>query len=826
MLLKFLKIFKYLLITIFIFVFLGIATVFILYSVKKERFKQMIIENINQKINATLVTSSVDFTIFRDFPNVTIKLSDVKLIPKGNPSDTIANLEEAAISFDIVQLWHQKLKIQSVTLSTGKMLYSEVTKNYIEYFNKDTSSKSMYISVNYIGLKYINLTYNVNKTYLNANIEQYKLRIKTKTAVSNFDNKLKLSQLYYRNNAENFTLRQKIAADFQIVAQAEKWELKELNLLYGKQKLDINGIYHTKTKNYEAAIQTRKLKILDIKEYLPKITDFVINDALIDISFKLNGNIDNNNALVIIGKSQITDGKASFKNIDFSEINTELGFRLMPSSKKYDITVNDFHCKTKGSALQWSGTVSSADKLALHFKGNTTIQVEEFFNLLKLNDINNFTGTITSGFIVDYVGKDSIFNIKNLDVTLDSKLENIKMDYQKRKIGFSGLVLLKDDRATLQHCEVNINNSAMQLDGMLENVYKSNQTRVFKGDLAIDTLDMNNPPFPEDTTGSSIELNINLKCKLLKYNQFRFQNLTTRFESSSNRMACSSMRFDIWDGKIDNASYSYNENTKGAYFTGNFQYLSLKSLFNSFDNFGLKYLQAYNIKGSVSGKASFNCKFDKNDSIINSSISSEADMRFSQTTISDFKPLMDVFAFLKIPRPANNEVVFQPFQCQLNIANNLFTIHPVLIKNNIVDFKVEGAHYLDNKFKYHLQFSLSELIKKNIRLKEDKDLPVAEDEKNDRKMMVYVLLSGNDSIFNIKYDNQKAFQSFKEKLEEEKNAIKQILKGKEIDKKPTEEKKRKIGIEGNPITTEDKKAPIVKPQVKKDSKPKVEWKDE
>ncbi|HEY9124202.1 MAG TPA: AsmA family protein, partial [Bacteroidales bacterium] len=194
MLLKFLKIFKYLLITIVILIFLGIAAVFILYSVKKEHFKQIIIEDINQKINAALVTSSVDFTIFHDFPNVTIKLSDVKLILKGSPSDTIANIKEAAISFDIVQLWHQKLKIQSVTLNTGKLLYSEATKNYIDYFNHDTSSKSMYISINYIGLKYINLTYNLDKTYFNANIEQYKLRIKTKNTASYYDNKLKLSQ--------------------------------------------------------------------------------------------------------------------------------------------------------------------------------------------------------------------------------------------------------------------------------------------------------------------------------------------------------------------------------------------------------------------------------------------------------------------------------------------------------------------------------------------------------------------------------------------------------------------------------------------------------
>jgi len=807
-------------------IFLGIAAVFILYSVKKEHFKQIIIEDINQKINAALVTSSVDFTIFHDFPNVTIKLSDVKLILKGSPSDTIANIKEAAISFDIVQLWHQKLKIQSVTLNTGKLLYSEATKNYIDYFNHDTSSKSMYISINYIGLKYINLTYNLDKTYFNANIEQYKLRIKTKNTASYYDNKLKLSQLYYRNNAENFNLHQKIAADFQIVAQPEKCELKGLSLFYGKQKLNIKGTYYIKTKNYEVSMQTRKLRILDIKGYLPKITDWAFNDGAMDVSLVLNGNIDNKNALLIIGKIPVTNGKVSFKNIDFSEINTELGFKLMPFSRKFDIAVNNFQCKTKGSSLQCSGIVSLANKLALHFEGNTTIKVEEFFNLLKLKDINNFTGTITSGFIVDYVGKDSIFNNKNLDLTLDSKLENIKLDYQKRQFAFSGHVLLKEDRATLKHGRLCFDNCSMQLNGMLDNVYKSNQTRVFKGDLAIDTLDLNNAFFSADTAGSGLELSINLKCRLLKYNQFRFQDLVARVESSSKRFACNGMRFDIWDGKIDNASYSYNENTKSAYFTGNFQNLSLKSLFYNFDNFGLKYLQANNIKGSVSGKASFNCKFDKNDSIINSSISSEADMGFSQTSISDFKPLMDVFAFLKIPRPANNEVVFQPFRCQLAIANNLFTVHPVLIKNNIVDFKLEGVHYLDNKFKYHLQFSLSELIKKNIRLKEDKDLPVAEDEKNDRKMMVYVLLSGNDSIFNIKYDNQKAFQSFKEKLVEEKNAIKQIFQGKEIDKKPAEEKKRKIGIEENPLTNEEKKTPTVKPVVKKDSKPKVEWKDE
>jgi hypothetical protein len=826
MLLKFLKIFKYLLITIFIFVFLGIAAVFILYSVKKESFKQMIIENINQKINAKLVTSSVDFTIFHDFPNVTIKLADVKLIPTSNPTDTIVQLGEAAISFDIVQLWYQKLKISSVTLSTGKILYSDVTKAYLEKFTNDTTSKSMYIKINYIGLNHVILTYNLNKVYLNANIEQYKLRIKVKETILHFDNKLKINQLYYRNNAENFTLRQKIVSDFQIITQPEKWELKELNVLYGKQKLYINGLYNTKTRNYQASIQTENLKIQDVKEYLPKNKDLVINNAVADISLNLKGNIDDRNVLIVKGESSIKEGKAVYRKIDLSEINTELSFELMPFAKRYDITVKDFTCKTKESKLQCNGTVSLTNRLALHFKGNATILFQEFHEILNSTDINSITGTATSSFNISYAGKDSTFEIKNLDVTLDSKLENIKLAYQNRQIEFSGDVVLKEDKATLQHCFVKLDNCTMKLDGMLDNVYKSNNNRNFKGNLVIDTLDMNNSPFPDDTTSNSLELTINLKCKLLKYNQFRFQNLTTRYESSAKRFFCNALRFDIWDGKIDNASYSFNENTNGAYFNGNFQNLSLKALLSDFGNFGMSYIHANNTKGSISGKADFSCKFDKNDSIINSTISSDVDIRFINTSISDFKPLMDVFSFLKIPRPANNEVVFQPFQCQLNIANNLFTIHPVLIKNNIVDFKVEGTHYLDNKFIYHLQFSLSELIKKNIKLKENKDLPIAEDENNDRKMMVYVLLSGNDSIFNIKYDNQKAFQSFKEKLTEEKNAIKQIFQGKEINNKPAGEKKHKIGIEGNPVSEEDKKVVKTKPLVKKDSKPKVEWKDE
>ncbi len=112
-----------------LFVFLLAAAV-VLPIIYKDKIKNILVEQVNKKVNATVSIGEVSLSLFTDFPNFTLSVDSVIVANKGLfEGDTLLNIGNFSTSMDLISVIKStKPEIETITISNGYMHFL-VAKN-------------------------------------------------------------------------------------------------------------------------------------------------------------------------------------------------------------------------------------------------------------------------------------------------------------------------------------------------------------------------------------------------------------------------------------------------------------------------------------------------------------------------------------------------------------------------------------------------------------------------------------------------------------------------------------------------------------------------
>ena len=145
---KFWKYFRRIILSIFIFFFLLIASAFVILYCYQDSIKKLIVDQINKQLITDIQVKDVELSLFRRFPNVSLVFTDVTAkdaITSPNKG-TLLKADNVFLQFNIWDLYYKNYRIRKIEIKNATVnlvVFKDGTDNY-HFWKADTiaSNKS------------------------------------------------------------------------------------------------------------------------------------------------------------------------------------------------------------------------------------------------------------------------------------------------------------------------------------------------------------------------------------------------------------------------------------------------------------------------------------------------------------------------------------------------------------------------------------------------------------------------------------------------------------------------------------------------------------
>jgi hypothetical protein len=206
----------------------------------------------------------------------------------------------------------------------------------------------------------------------------------------------------------------------------------------------------------------------------------------------------------------------------------------------------------------------------------------------------------------------------------------------------------------------------------------------------------------------------------------------------------------------------------------NLSNVDVKKLFFSCNNFLQDFIGYQNLDGNISGHVSLNTAWTKTLEFIPSSVISQSEVVLSNGEIKDYEPLMGLSKFIKVEEL--KDIKFENLFANISIHHEKVYLDKTRVVSSALSFDCSGVHGFDNKYEYRLQLALSDFLWKKTKTKniEITEFGYVVDD-NTEQTIVPVIIVGNGTEFDVKYDKRTARNRFKDKIEQEKFELKELF---------------------------------------------------
>jgi hypothetical protein len=239
------------------------------------------------------------------------------------------------------------------------------------------------------------------------------------------------------------------------------------------------------------------------------------------------------------------------------------------------------------------------------------------------------------------------------------------------------------------------------------------------------------------------------------------------------------------DGEIRLNVYNSDLNSENQNWLidGKLSSLNIKKLMQSFADFDQDYIKNEHISGLITSEFNSNLFFDslKNLDYQNSTIDSKN--TFENLVLLEYSFLYDILQVFKNSVITRNiidinhynknlhKVEFKNFSSNLFSSNGVIKIDKTDFKNDVLDFSFYGNYNLDNQVDYHLSFNWADIVRK----KNSKSNIVQENPTKGKQL--FLKISGPIDDLSYGFDKTEIKNERKEIINNEKETIKQIIKG-------------------------------------------------
>ena len=726
-----------------------------------SNIENLVRDKINNNLKTPLSeTTNIEFSLFKNFPNASITLSDLIILDSyNNSSDTLIYAEEGIIKFNIFDILSKEYSFENTLIKNGivNIKYDNDNVSNFEIF-KDSENK------NRLDIKKIKIL-NLQTSFINEKIDLfYKSHINNlEINISSVDSQLSLildgqsKSTFLSIKNESFIKNKEINLNSKIIFSKDSLNITSNNISINDVNFT-NLEYINNKDKYIIKFSSKNQKIESIISIIPDKFQYLTH------GYKLTGLI-NANVNIKKEKNHIDPScnidfilsEAKYINInnpfELSEINCEGKFN---NGKSHSLETCEFEFKNltskKGDGV-FNGDfkIKNFNNYSLNSNLYSSWKLYELDNLfLEESPFKNLKGTVKAN--INYNGKLSFddkmkehIGLSNYTANLD--FNNVSFNYKNSALDFkfnSSQWEIKDNVVKIQDDKFLVSESDLNFSGEIDNLIlylldqknkiTINNAKIYSDYIKFDELlkimDINDTEELYDSKFSGVFPNwINLNTskfnvKKINYRNFNGTNFTGEIQYLGNpnsnllgRLYCKNMTMNVIDGNIESDKLEYSENKLNDLILKSqmkFDNINISDLFNSFNNFGQSFMTDENIQGIASSDINLEVMWNgETDTLYPESLYMDADLKIINGELINFQPMYELSNYISIQELEN--IKFDTLKNEITIKNKKVKIPKMDIHSNafsIFDFK--GTHHFDNKMNYKFGLSLSDVLTKKI----------------------------------------------------------------------------------------------------------------
>ncbi|QAA81900.1 AsmA family protein [Aequorivita sp. H23M31] len=723
----------------------------------KGSLEKMLKRTINENLNATVEWEDLDLSLFRSFPDASLKLSNFSVVNKiPFEGDTLASGESLKLDMGIMQLFKSKdLKIDAVQLdkafinikidTLGTTNYDIALKNEPatseegeagEVFTFDLKKYEITDSrINYLDEQ--------NKVYLILTDVQHSGRGDLSEEISNLNTETKAFISFKYDDTEYLTNnRISLDAIFKLDLKNQKYAFLENEAKINDLPLTFNGFVKINETNNQVDL-TFKTPSSDFKNFLAVIPDAYlkqISDVKTTGNFTVNGILKGivDDTHIPTMDIKVSSDDASFKypdlpkTVDKITIDAELKNETGLLKDTY-LNIPKLTFRIDGEPFRMNGNVKNMTENPLvNLEMQGTLNLANIKQVLPLEMDQDFSGIfkadINAHFDMESVEKEQY---QKMDIRGTASLTNFTYDAgfkDKLKITNASLSL-HPGAFTLKELNAKTGKTDIKASGNIQNLIPflmSKQELRGHFSLQSNVFDVNDFMVSEDNTekeGATKKPNheisaqnpeaikipdfldaiLDFNAKTVIYDNLELKNAKGTASIQNERITISNFTSDIFGGNI---ALSGNVSTKGEVptFAMNLDLskIDITQSFEKLDMFQYLVPIAKALHGSLNTKFELNGQLTKD---LSPNLSTLAGTAIAEILTAEVDPsqtpilsaLGNKISFLNLDRLSLRDVT-----THLTFNNGKIEVKPYHFDIKGIDVGVAGTHGLDKSIDYNL----------------------------------------------------------------------------------------------------------------------------
>ncbi|MDP5092470.1 MAG: AsmA-like C-terminal region-containing protein [Polaribacter sp.] len=715
----------------------------------KDKIVKMVVSGINENINATLTYQDTDISLFADFPNLSLIISDIAIINK-EPflGDTLFAAEKLNANMKITTLFkkeNEAIELQSIATKNGQiniLFNKDDIGNYDIALKKEVEKESLKnrfsLDINQYELENIRFMYfdenSKNKVIFDSiyhtgsgNFAEdiFNLDTKSTTKLSLFVNDV--------NYVKNVNVS--LDAVLEIDLKNSKYTFKENKGFINQLALDFDGFVQLVNENqlYDITFNTPTSDFKNFLALLPKQYSGNLKSIKTEGNFDLNG----------VVKGTLSETTIPGFDITIASKNAMFKYDELPKSVQkitIDAKIINKTGYLKDTYLNLNNLTFKIDEDVFAANGNiANITTNPSINLAAKGTINLanigkvypapfkkqlegiLKADIVTKFDMDAIEKGNYERINNA-----GKIAVTSFKYEGEEVAkpfFIDKTSITFNTKSIQLNEFNAKtgNSDIAINGNLDNFYGF----LFKDQELKGNFNMNSNNFvvsdflakTESTTenkqDAALKIPAFLDCKFIAsaknvtYDNLKLTNVSGTIFVKDEAVNLQNIKSDIFGGSI---GFNGNVSTKGTTskfaMDLNLQQLNISESFSNIDMLKSIAPIAKTIEGKINStiKVSGNLNDDMTPNLKTISGDLFGKLLSPKLNASNSKALSllgDKLSFLDV-----SKLNLDGINAFLSFENGQVTVKPIPLKYNDIAIEIGGKHSFDNTMNYDVVFDV------------------------------------------------------------------------------------------------------------------------
>lgn len=728
----------------------------------KDRIVQLVKEEINNSVNATVDFKSVDLTLFRNFPNFTLSLNELSVIGKDDfDSDTLFAADEFALTLDLGSVFSGNYQVNKILIDQP-LINLLVLKN--EKANWDIAKESgstdtvavaaaaagesepFKMTLKSIEMRSATIIYDDKASDMSSLIRNFNI-VLSGDMTSNAAHLIlesSIDQLTYKMDNIAYLNKAKITFDADILTDLDssKYIFKENEMVINGLKIMFDGfvampesdIYMNLT--YNAAKADLKSIMSLIPAFYMEGFEAIKTEGKVAVNGWAKGWYGDYSMPAFNVNLSVVDGKFQYpdlpKSVDNIQINTKI---YSPTSDMNDmlIDVSKFHFSIAQNpmdiVLKLKTPLTDPD-IDAQFKGKFNLaSIPQVYPLEQGMDIS---GIFTTD--LNLKGKQSaIDNGKYADFKASGNMILKDMTYRDADLPEGVEVHLANMNFTpkfidLSAFKATYNKNTLELNGKIYNYLAyalSDGILKANFNLSADYLNLNNFMTSSDTTmaqntvaqGEEVpmeafdvpdNIDFKLQCVIgrIKYDDLDIKTVYGSLTMANKQIHLEQMKMELLDGKMEMNGYynSANIDSPEVSMVLVLQHFDFKQSYKAIDMVKkLAPIMQY-VDGDFTSLMSYQGKLDKNMNPDLKTVNAKGLLSTSQISIVGAKSVEELANTLKIDEL--KKLSLEPTQVPFAIQDGKLMVKPFETKINGMPFKADGVTYLNQDIDYNLNLKI------------------------------------------------------------------------------------------------------------------------